>query len=102
MKKRGQVTIYVILGIIVIAALAGVFLLKDYVLKSQFEREAEKVKISDDFLPIYNSYSNCISEITQDGISILALQGGYIEIPRYEYAVNPLIPFSNKLDFFGD
>ena len=102
MEKRGQVTIYVILGIVVLAVLASVFFLKDYVLKSQFERESEKTKVSNDFLPMYTSYSNCVSEITQDGINVLALQGGYIEIPRYEYVVNPLIPFSNKLDVFGD
>jgi len=101
-KKKGQVTIYVILGIVILVSLIGVFFLKDYVFKSQFEREAEKTGISNDFLPIYNSYSNCVSEITLDGIEIMALQGGYIEIPRYEYVPNPLIPFSNRLDFFGD
>ena len=100
--KKGQMTVYVILGIVIVAILAGVFILKDYVLKSQFERDAQKFKISEDFIPLYNSYSSCVNEIVQDGITILASQGGYIEIPRYEYVPNPLIPFSNKLDFFGN
>tara|TARA_Y100000034_G_scaffold100701_1_gene124460 strand:+ start:997 stop:2913 length:1917 start_codon:yes stop_codon:yes gene_type:complete len=102
MKKRGQVTVYVILGIVVVAALAGVFLLRSYIIKSDFEREAEKFKVSEDFIPLYNSYRGCINDITLEGVEIMALQGGYIEIPRYEYVVNPLIPFSNKLDVFGN
>ena len=57
---KAQVTIYVILGIVIVATLAGVFILKDYVLKSQFERESEKFNIGDDFVPIYNSYQNCV------------------------------------------
>ena len=98
----GQVTIYAILGILIIFAVVGVFILKDYVLKSEFERESERFKIAKDFIPIYNSYKDCVGEITKDGIEILASQGGYIDIPKYEYAVNPLIPFSNKLDMFKD
>src|SRR3989344_1700831 len=102
MKKRGQVTIYVILGVMIVAAVAGVFVLKDYVLKSQFERDAGKFKITDDFAPIYDSYADCVGEIANDGISILSSQGGYIDIPHYEYVPNQLVPFSNQLDFFSD
>ena len=102
MKKRGQITVYVILGIVIVAALVGVFLLRGYITKSEFEREAEKFKVNNDFVPIYNSYTDCVESITKDGIDILASQGGYIKIPRYEYVTNPLVPFSNKLDFFGN
>ena len=99
---KGQVTIYIILGIVIVVALAGVFLLKDYILKSEFEREAEKFKIGEDFIPLYNSYRDCVNDITLNGIEVMASQGGYIDIPEYVYAVNPLIPFSNKLDVFGN
>ena len=99
---KGQVTLFIILGIVVVAAFAGVFLFKDYILKSEFERDASKLQVLDDFIPLYDSYQKCISDVTTDGISILASQGGYIDIPEYEYVVNPVIPFSNKLDVFGD
>jgi len=99
-KKRGQITIYVILGIVIVVALAGAFVLKEYITKSNFEREAEKFNVGEDFIPVYNSYVNCIKDVTFDGIDTMASQGGYIEIPRYEYVVNPLIPFSNKLNIF--
>ena len=99
-KKKGQITIYVILGIVIVVALAGAFVLKEYINKSNFEREAEKFNVGEDFIPVYDSYINCIKDITYDGIETMASQGGYIEIPRYEYVVNPLIPFSNKLNIF--
>jgi len=99
---KGQVTIYVILGIVVVAALIGIFVLKDYIIKSEFEREAEKFEVGEDFIPLYDSYRDCVSEIAFNGIEVLASKGGYIEIPRYEYVPNPLIPFSNKVDLFND
>jgi len=99
---KGQVTLFIILGIIVAAAFIGVFVFKDYILKSEFERESAKIGVAEEFTPLYESYMGCVEEIADDGIIILASQGGYINIPKYEYLVNPFIPFSNKLDVFGD
>ena len=53
---RGQVTIYVILGIVIVAALAGVFLLKDYILKSEFEREIDKLGFNDEIEVVYDYF----------------------------------------------
>jgi len=102
MEKRGQVTMFIILGIIIVAVGVTVFTLKDYIFKSEFEREAGKLGLVDDLIPIYNSYRQCVVDVTNEGIDIIALQGGYIDIPEYEYVPNPLIPFSNKLDVFGN
>jgi len=102
MERSGQVTLFIILGIVLVASLAGVFLFKDYILKSEFERAASKIGVVEDFIPLYNSYGDCVEDLADEGITILASQGGYIDIPEYEYVVNPLIPFSNKLDFFND
>ncbi|MEK6862592.1 MAG: hypothetical protein AABW57_00300, partial [Nanoarchaeota archaeon] len=45
MKKRGQVTLYVILGLIVLIALIAVFSLQNYIIKNEFEREQEKIQV---------------------------------------------------------
>ena len=99
---RGQVTIYVILGIVIVAALAGVFLLKDYILKSEFEREIDKLGFNDEIEVVYDYFVDCIGEVTYDGLTIIASQGGYLNIEDYRYPVNPLVPFTNRLDVFGN
>ncbi|MFH1209599.1 MAG: hypothetical protein V1663_02310 [archaeon] len=100
--KKGQVTMFIVLGLVLVAVFIAAYSLKDYVLKSASEREAEKLKISEEFIPVYESYKECVNNIALDGITIMASQGGYIDIPRYEYLVNPLLPFSNKLQVFND
>jgi len=100
--KKGQATMFILLGIVIVVLFIGVYSLKDYILKSEFEREADKLKVSDDFIPLYNSYRECVTDVADKGIVLMASQGGYIDIPRYEYVVNPLVPFSNKLDVFND
>lgn len=97
---KGQVTIYIILGIVVVAVFAGVFVLKDYVLKSEFEREAEKFKVGDEVQLVYDYFVDCVGEVSYDGLTIIASQGGYLEIENYEYPINPLVPFTNRLDVF--
>ena len=93
---------FIILGIIIVAVGVTVFSLKDYIFKSEFERDADKFKVVEDFEIIYDVYQSCVSDLAKDGIGLMALQGGYIDIPNYEYVVNPLIPFSNKLDVFDN
>jgi hypothetical protein len=102
MNNKSQVTIFVILGILIVATVVSVFVFKDYFIKNDFEREANKLKLNDEVLPIYNYFRDCISDVTYDGIKIMASQGGYLEIPDYNYPINPLLPFSNKLNLFDD
>src|SRR3989344_351015 len=99
---KGQVTIYVILGIVIVVALMGVFILRDYILKSDYEREAEKFKVSDDIQPVYEYFVNCIGEVTYDSLKLISSQGGYLEIENYKYPINPLVPFTNRLDIFNN
>ncbi len=102
MKKRGQVTTYVILGILIVVALAVTLYLNESLLKSKFEKEAEQITVADEFVPVKNYFDSCISSITLDGANILGLQGGYINIPKDELPVNPVLPFSNRLQIFNN
>jgi len=102
MNSKGQVTIFVILGILIVATAVAVFVLRDYIIKNDFEREADKLKLNDEVIPVYNYFKDCISDVAYDGVKIMASQGGYLEIPDYNYPINPIIPFSNKLSLFED
>jgi len=102
MNKKGQVTIYVILGIIIVATVASIFIFKDYIIQNEFEREANKLDLKDEVFPVYSYFRDCVADVAFDGVGIMASQGGYLEIPEYTYPINPLMPFSNKLEVFGD
>ena len=99
---RGQVTMFIILGIFIIAIFIGLFAFKDYFLKSEFEREAEKISVSKDIEPVFDYLKNCIKDVGEDGVKIIASQGGYLDIERPDFSVNPLMPFSNSLDIFNN
>ncbi|MEK6841362.1 MAG: hypothetical protein AABX45_02095, partial [Nanoarchaeota archaeon] len=102
MKKRGQVTLYVLLGLIVLIALIAVFSLQNYIIKNEFEREQEKIQVAEEFKPVKNYFDSCIQSIALDGARSLGLQGGYLTIPKDELPVNPALPFSNRLQIFGN
>jgi len=90
MKKRGQLALFVILGIIIIG-LALFFVFKPKIsLNSQIS----------EFDSVFNQYKSCIEETARVGLDLAGTQGGRIEIgefiPGSDYA-----PFSSHLQFLG-
>jgi hypothetical protein len=90
--KRGQVTIFIIIAIIIVALIAGFFLLRGGVEKAQ-------VPVFMDSL--YNSFLSCLEEDVNTGISVLESQGGYIELPEFSPG-SRYMPFSSQLNFLGN
>lgn len=88
-KKRGQVTIFVIISILIVAGVVLFFTLSEGI---------SLRKIPKDFTPVYNSFQTCVKEKTQQGIDILERQGGYIYLPEYRDTVGP---FSSWFYFSG-
>ncbi|MBI2545788.1 hypothetical protein HYV81_01270 [Candidatus Woesearchaeota archaeon] len=72
--KRGQVTLFIIVGIALVI-LTGIY---TYYIQTQVE-EAELVPPKAE--PIKNFVESCISNSAEQGLQLLALQGGYLEIP---------------------
>ena len=75
MNKKGQTTIFIIIAIIIVAAVAGYFIFRDKVSIS---------KIPASMQPIYTSFLQCLEEDTLVGIDILESQAGYIYLPNFE------------------
>ncbi|MDP3965902.1 MAG: hypothetical protein Q8Q04_00010 [archaeon] len=90
-KKKGQITIFVIIAIVIIALGASYFAFKD----TLFPKE-----ISSTFEPVETEFLNCLQSKTQTGIKLLETQGGYITPPPFVPG-SSYMPFSSELDFFG-
>ncbi len=90
--KRGQVTIFIIVAIVIVAAVAVYFLVGSSLKIS---------KLSPTFEPIYNNFLNCIEEDTLVGIDIIESQAGYIYLPEFESG-SSYMPFGSQLNFLGN
>jgi hypothetical protein len=89
-NKKGQVTIFIIVAIVIVGGIIAYFSLKDNL----------KQSIPSDMEPVYDYYISCLEASTEQGIKLLGEQGGYIDLPDFEPG-SPHIPFSSQLSFFG-
>ena len=72
-NKRGQVTIFIIIAIIIVGAVAAFFALRDSLNIGGIPASVE---------PIHTNILSCLEETTEEGLDYLALQGGYYEVPK--------------------
>ena len=91
LNKKGQVTIFIIIAVLIVAGIALFFLLKDRITLGT---------IPADFKSIEDYFLDCIQENMQYGVAVLGQQGGYINVPQFEPG-SEYAPFSNMLDFQG-
>jgi len=89
--KKGQVTIFIIIAVIIVALIVGFFLLRGKI---------SIVRIPEDFKPIEQYFLSCIEGNAKIGINILEQQAGYIYLPEFQQG-SDFSPFSNQLDFNG-
>lgn len=94
--RKGQVTIFIIVGILIIASVSLFFIFKDKI-TGPLSGEI----IPSEFESLHNSLLDCIKQTTLNGISILETQGGYIYPPEFEPG-SRYSPFSSQMDFFGN
>lgn len=93
-SKRGQVTIFIIIGLIIVAGVVAYFLLRNNL-------PSASVQIPQDFQPAYNSFLSCLQSNTATGINVLESQGGYIYLPPFQPG-SDYQPFSSDLVFMGN
>ena len=91
-NKRAQVTIFIIIAMLVVAAVVGYF-----VVRKSFITPT----VSPNLEPVYNAFLVCIEENALEGITTLEAQGGYIELPEFEPG-SAHMPFSSQLNFLGN
>ena len=91
LNKRGQVTIFVIIALIIIGGVIGYFAVKGNLV---FSNDPGELK------PVFDYYDECIKQGITRGVSIAESQAGWIETPDFipgtYYA-----PSSSQLSFLG-
>jgi hypothetical protein len=89
--KRGQVTIFIIVALIVVGAV---------IVYLAVNGSFSTTSTGGDFAPVFTAYQQCIESQTKAAVSLASLQGGHVSlgdyIPGSDYA-----PFSSHLSYLG-
>ncbi len=102
MKKRGQVTIFIVLGIVILASISFVYLVRTDYFKSEFEKERDKVKIPEQLAPVNTFLESCLNSLASDAIKIVGANGGYYSNAPSDLLPRSVVnPFSNSLEVFN-
>ena len=80
MNKRGQITIFVIAGIVIVAAILLLIFLR-----GQLFVTVTPENLPDQLFPIRDHVQDCIKDIAPDYIERIGLQGGYLSTPPGSY-----------------
>ncbi len=91
-NKRGQITLFVIIAIVIVAGIVIAFAVwQGWVFSGG----------GSEFGEVYDFFDSCVETKVMQGLKIAGSQAGYIEVPEFspgsEYA-----PFSSQLDFLGN
>jgi hypothetical protein len=90
-RKKAQVTIFIILGLVIVGGIVAYFTLRD---------NFQGTSIPEDLKPVYDYYISCLEDRTSEGIALLGEQGGRIDTGDFEPG-SAYMPFSSHLDFMG-
>ncbi len=79
-NKKGQLTVLMIVGIVLLFTFAGVFYLTQVTVKetATAERDVVLEDVPQQFKPIQTYTHNCLSQIARNGLLLLGEQGGYL------------------------
>ncbi len=98
-KKRGQATILILLGIVVLSLVVGVYFTRDYILKSELERLTEKTLVVPKQAESVRDYvMSCVQQVTADSVDLIGQRGGFFEFPGDNIPFGPYNQFSNSLE----
>jgi len=77
MHKRGQVTVFIILGIVIIALVGILFFFRGEILGGIFNTETSGLFTSADIEPVKDVVQGCVEITLMDAIEHVSNQGGY-------------------------
>ncbi len=103
MKKRGQITLFMVIGIILLFSTSLIFYTKEKVQEAQTSTERfAATKTPTDLLPVKVYVENCLTEVGEDAIRLIGANGGYIDIDAQGFTTNPFSPDTQIIEYVPD
>ncbi len=106
MNNKGQVTLFIILGIIVLVTAIFLFFFKSELLSAQINVALEQDKATGDAAVVQQYVSSCLQDVSVEALALLGQHGGYINLSRDDvhnhiFSVLPDSTESDIVDFNG-
>ncbi|MEK6863815.1 MAG: hypothetical protein AABX27_00850 [Nanoarchaeota archaeon] len=99
MLKRGQITLYVAFGLVVVALIVLLVLTRQGVFLTDWEKERRQALDVPEQAKEMNDYiQGCVGSIADEGITLLGMQGGYIQLPAEKNIPGLANPFTENLE----
>lgn len=80
--KRGQLTIFILIAVILVFIILGIFLILNY-------SKEPKVGLIGDVETIQNFISECVDSTTKEALIVVSFQGGYYKKPSLAFSFSP-------------
>lgn len=100
MEKRGQVTVFIVLGIVILVVFGFLFFVRGNIVEKSFEDEMNSLVVPKEIESVKLYFDNCVEDLVDEGISTLGEQGGYIDLPQDIMYRSYTNPFSNSLEVY--
>ncbi|MBR9676624.1 hypothetical protein GOV04_00595 [Candidatus Woesearchaeota archaeon] len=78
MNKRGQLTVFIIIGIILIVSTALIFFIRSQITDSQKFEEPTLETVPTEYQPLQQFITQCLQTTSKEAIIKIGMQGGYI------------------------
>ena len=82
MLKRGQVTVFIIIGIVILFLFAGLLFVVKSVTKENAEAEQEAMVQAYEFNSIQMFIDHCLQRTSNEGMRFVSFRGGYYQVPE--------------------
>ncbi len=82
MLKRGQVTVFIIVGIVILFLFAGLLFVVKSVTKEKAEAEQEAMVEAYEFNSINMFIDHCLERTSNEGMRFVSFRGGYYQVPE--------------------
>jgi hypothetical protein len=81
-SKRGQVTVFIVIGIIILVAVMLLFFFRSSIFGAQLDLALEQDAAQGDALVLQEYVSSCLQDVSIEGLQLLGQHGGYIDLSR--------------------
>jgi hypothetical protein len=101
MNKRGQATILIILGLVILVTVITVLVFKDRIFVSEFDKQAAlSLQVPEQASELHDYLSECVQEVVEEPVNLVGQQGGYVNLPDDPIGQGGHNAFSNTLEIF--
>ncbi len=99
MEKRGQVTTFVVIGIVILVIVAGLLAYKFWFVSGDLDSQLDlHSRLPEEVKPVAQVLDSCVNDLTRQGVDKLGISGGYIEAPEEKFLTNIFVPLSSNLE----